>query len=179
MPGLAEAEAEGAALKLEQATEPLDRLKKRKPLAEPDAKMALKAKTAEALEKSEQSLKVAADQLLKTPGQAAQSMQQAAQAMDSAVRQFSKQAQQALPSPPARSPTAGLNGGGRKGSPAGAGAAQLEAFNGKAWGELPGELKTRLVQDLRARYGDDYAPIIQRYFEGIADLDGARNKKSP
>jgi hypothetical protein len=39
----------------------------------------------------------------------------------------------------------------------------------RAWGQLPGELRTRLLQDLRARYGDDYAAIIQHYFEELAD----------
>jgi hypothetical protein len=41
-------------------------------------------------------------------------------------------------------------------------------YAGKAWGELPGELQTRLLQDLRARYGADYAELIQRYFEQLA-----------
>ena len=42
-------------------------------------------------------------------------------------------------------------------------------YAGRAWGELPGELQTRVLQDMRARYGEDYARIIQRYFEQIAD----------
>jgi len=54
---------------------------------------------------------------------------------------------------------------------------QLKAHAGKAWGELPGELRTRIVQDLRARYGDEYGPIIQRYFQQIADVPGGKKKE--
>jgi hypothetical protein len=54
---------------------------------------------------------------------------------------------------------------------------ELKAHAGKAWGELPGELRTRIVQDLRARYGDEYGPIIQRYFQQIADVPGAKKAK--
>jgi hypothetical protein len=50
-------------------------------------------------------------------------------------------------------------------------AKKREQFQGKSWGELPGELKTQLLQDARARYGDDYATIIQQYFEQIAGPD--------
>ena len=41
-------------------------------------------------------------------------------------------------------------------------------FVGKTWGELPGELRTRIVQDMKAKYGDDYARMIKLYFEQIA-----------
>jgi hypothetical protein len=43
------------------------------------------------------------------------------------------------------------------------------AYAGKSWGELPGELRTKIVQDMKARYGDDYARMIKSYFEQIAD----------
>jgi hypothetical protein len=42
-------------------------------------------------------------------------------------------------------------------------------YAGKSWGELPGELRTKIVQDMKARYGDDYARMIKSYFEQIAD----------
>jgi hypothetical protein len=45
----------------------------------------------------------------------------------------------------------------------------LKQYAGKSWGELPGELRTRIVQDMRSRYGDDYGRIIKLYFEQIAD----------
>jgi hypothetical protein len=44
-----------------------------------------------------------------------------------------------------------------------------KAYAGKPWGELPGQLRTKIIQDMQARYGDDYARIIQLYFEQIAD----------
>lgn len=40
---------------------------------------------------------------------------------------------------------------------------------GKKWGELPGELRTRIVQEMKAQYGDDYARVIKLYFEQIAE----------
>ena len=42
-------------------------------------------------------------------------------------------------------------------------------YAGKAWGELPGEVRTKIIQDMQAKYGDDYARIIKLYFEQIAD----------
>jgi hypothetical protein len=45
----------------------------------------------------------------------------------------------------------------------------LQKYAGKKWGDLPGELRTKIVQDLQARYGEDYARMIQLYFEQIAD----------
>jgi hypothetical protein len=34
---------------------------------------------------------------------------------------------------------------------------------------LPGELQTKIIQDMKAKYGDDYARVIKLYFEQIAD----------
>jgi hypothetical protein len=48
-------------------------------------------------------------------------------------------------------------------------AKELEKHRGRPWGELPGELRTRIVNDLRARYGEDFARIIQGYFESLSD----------
>lgn len=50
-------------------------------------------------------------------------------------------------------------------------------FAGKTWGELPGELRTKLVQDMKAKYGDDYARMIKLYFEQIAA--GSREGRRP
>lgn len=46
---------------------------------------------------------------------------------------------------------------------------ELKKHAGKAWGDLPGELKTRLLQEMKAQYGDDYARVIKLYFEQIAE----------
>jgi hypothetical protein len=48
-------------------------------------------------------------------------------------------------------------------------AKELGRHAGKRWGELPGELRTRILQDVKAQYGDDYARIIRLYFESLAD----------
>ena len=40
---------------------------------------------------------------------------------------------------------------------------------GKAWGDLPGEVKTQITQELKAKYGDDYARLIKLYFEQLAE----------
>ena len=48
---------------------------------------------------------------------------------------------------------------------------ELTPYIGKRWGELPGELRTRLVQQMKARYGDDYARSIKIYFEQLADTN--------
>lgn len=45
----------------------------------------------------------------------------------------------------------------------------LTPYLGKPWGELPGDVKTKIIQDLQARYGEDYARVIKLYFESIAE----------
>ena len=44
-----------------------------------------------------------------------------------------------------------------------------KSYADKRWGELPGELRTRILQDVQVKYGDDYARIIKLYFEQVAD----------
>ncbi len=39
---------------------------------------------------------------------------------------------------------------------------------GADWGNLPGEVRTRLAREWRARYGPEYEEIIQRYFRNIS-----------
>jgi len=40
---------------------------------------------------------------------------------------------------------------------------------GKRWGDLPGEVKAQITQELKAKYGEDYARIIKLYFEQLAE----------
>ena len=40
---------------------------------------------------------------------------------------------------------------------------------GKAWGDLPGDVKSKITQELKAKYGDDYARLIKLYFEQLAE----------
>ena len=39
---------------------------------------------------------------------------------------------------------------------------------GRAWGELPGHLRTEILQSSQGRYREDYARLIQLYFREIA-----------
>jgi hypothetical protein len=52
-------------------------------------------------------------------------------------------------------------------------------FAGKTWGELPGELRTKIVQDAKAKYGEDYGRMIKMYFEQIASTDLPINRRLP
>jgi len=96
-------------------------------------------------------------------------MQQAAQALAQASRQLARgqQQQPGQPGPRTTPPTVGAAGGGlpdlsRYGD-------EARKYQGKSWGELPGELRTRIVQDLKDQFGDDYARRIKLYFEQVSD----------
>jgi hypothetical protein len=90
-------------------------------------------------------------------------MQQAGQAL----RQASQQAARQLTG---QGQAPGLSGPMHTRSPADPVKGKMgRVFGGSSWGQLPGELRTRVLQDLRARFGEDYAGIIQHYFEDIAD----------
>jgi colicin import membrane protein len=107
------------------------------------------------------------------PGPASQSMAKAAQALQQAASQAAARMTRDGQKPGPAS--AGGKLPNPMGSPGGgppdprAFARELEKHTGKTWGQLPGELQTRILQDVRGRYGEDYATIIQRYFEAIAD----------
>ena len=128
------------------------------------------AQTAEALEQAERKMRQADATLPKTPKDAQAAMQAAAKKLAEAAQQLAKQGARSLPNPPARNPAAKafIAPGGRffagngKDMP-------LDPTLGKSWGELPGELKTRLLQDFRARYGEDHAETIRQYFDRLAD----------
>jgi hypothetical protein len=121
------------------------------------------------LQQARQEMNRARDQLGQgQPGPAQSAMRQAAQSLAQAARNMASGPQQ--PGQPGQAdPSLGL---GR--SPGGL--ADLSAFGldktphaGKSWGELPGELRTKIVQDMKARYGEDYARTIKLYFEQLAD----------
>lgn len=44
----------------------------------------------------------------------------------------------------------------------------IRAKTGRSWGELPGHLRTEILQMSQGRYRDDYARLIQLYFQEIA-----------
>jgi hypothetical protein len=66
-----------------------------------------------------------------------------------------------------------------QGTLAGTGAADLAELRamvarqtGRAWGELPGHLRTEILQMAQGRYREDYARLIQLYFREIASGAG-------
>ena len=68
-------------------------------------------------------------------------------------------------------------------APAGVADADLAALRdlvrkktGRQWGELPGHLRTEILQLSKGRYRDDYARLIQLYFREIA-ADASRSEK--
>jgi hypothetical protein len=102
------------------------------------------------------------------PGKARGSMEKAAKSLRQAAGQLAQSGSRPNPESnpdPANSP--GPAPGGRPdASVFGAAAAK---YGGKTWGELPGELRTKIVQDMKAKYGEDYARMIKLYFEQLAD----------
>lgn len=71
-----------------------------------------------------------------------------------------------------------------QGGPAGRGEAdlaQLQALmrqkTGRAWGELPGHLRTEIMQMSQGKYRDDYARLIQLYYREIAADKGSKGAK--
>src|SRR5262249_4570725 len=92
------------------------------------------------------------------------------QSLQQAAEQLAQQTQPpepGLPGQPGGQPNAvGAAGGGRP-DPSLFGP-DKNKYAGKTWGELPGELRTKIIQDMKAKYGDDYARMIKLYFEQIA-----------
>jgi hypothetical protein len=126
-----------------------------------------KRKVAQALAESQKMVRAAKQTLQAKPAQASTAMRQAAGGLDRTAQQLQQQLGQSLPRRAGRPATGAMGKAGPLRLPAEF-AKKLEPFQGNSWGELPGELKTQLLQDARARFGEDYAPIIQRYFEQIA-----------
>jgi hypothetical protein len=124
-------------------------------------------KTAEALKQSSAQMRQAEENLPKLPRDAQVAMKSAAQNLNDAAQQASKQSARNLPKP-MRDPAAKSSS--QPGGPSSALAHidKLNGLDGKAWGELPGELKTQMLQDFRARYGAEYAEVIRQYFERLA-----------
>jgi hypothetical protein len=106
--------------------------------------------------------------------QAGGSMQKAADSLQEAANQIGQQGgQQGPPREGASQPAIAASQG--KGTPtAGDLPKELQKYAGKKWGELPGELRTRIVQDMKAQYGDDYGRVIKLYFEQIAENSGKK-----
>lgn len=126
--------------------------------------------TGESVQQAQGEMRQAQSQLSQNqPSAAKTAMERAAEALQKAAQQLAGQQgqQQGQPTLPAEAPQRGADGGGDpdlKTLPD-----ALKQHVGKRWGELPGELQTKIIQDMKARYGDDYARIIKLYFEQLAD----------
>ena len=96
-------------------------------------------------------------------------MRQAAQALQQAALQLAQQKQD-QPGNPTSDSTSGGKGVAEGGKPdMQLFGKDMQKYAGKPWGQLPGELRNQIIQDMKARYGEDYARIIKLYFEQIAE----------
>ncbi len=108
-----------------------------------------------------------------SPAEASQSTRAAAVAMHKAAQGLRATDRSTRGSPSAREsattandPRGTLAG---KGDPDVAGLkAAVRAKTGRTWGELPGHLRTEILQVSQGRYRDDYARLIELYFREIA-----------
>jgi hypothetical protein len=126
------------------------------------------AQPGQALQQAQREMRQAQAQLGRGRPQAArEAMRGASRALQQAARQLGQQPGQ--PNPNGQPSGPGVTEAGRP-DPSLLGR-DAKQYAGKRWGELPGELRTRILQDMQARYGDDYARIIQLYFEQIADTN--------
>jgi len=129
-----------------------------------------------------QSLKQAQDQMAQAQGKLSQRQSQSAQrSMQQAAQSLQKAAQQMAQKPgkPKRDGQPNSIGAAPGGKPEEEGAAlDPKKYAGKRWGDLPGSLQTKIVQDLRAKYGDDYSRIIKLYFEEIASTGLQKSQPS-
>jgi hypothetical protein len=96
---------------------------------------------------------------------ARQAMQDAAQQLQTAARAM-REGKVNPPTPGDR----GNDDGARPGGTADTReiAKELQGMDGKKWGELSGEVKSKLTMQMRAKYGEDYARMIKHYFEQLA-----------
>ncbi len=97
------------------------------------------------------------------------SMQKAAQALQQAAQQMGQNNQDNKQPPTSPTNPNGNDGRGHSAIDLSKYGDDAKKYQGKAWGELPGELRTRIIQDLKAQYGDDYGRMIKFYFEQLAD----------
>jgi hypothetical protein len=126
------------------------------------------AQAGEALGQAKGQMQQARGQMSQGKPSAAQSaMQKAAAALQKAGEQMAKAAQQGQPKGPGNPSGEGVAAGGAV--DAQRFAKELGQLGGKKWGELPGQLRTKIVQEMKAKYGEDYARMIKLYFEQIAD----------
>jgi hypothetical protein len=121
----------------------------------------------EALQQAQEQIAQAQQQLAQQRNQGAQAaMQKAAQALQQAAQQLAP-GKPGQPQPNSQPAELGVASQGRP-DPSLLGK-DMQQYAGKPWGELPGQLRTKIIQDMKEKYGDDYARRIKLYFEQIAD----------
>jgi hypothetical protein len=108
------------------------------------------------------------------PGEAGGAMEKAADALQQAANQLGQGSGKGDGPPKPNPGGGGQISGGNVGGPGGkldltAFDPDVAAHSGKAWGELPGEIRTKIIQQMKARYGEDYARNIKLYFEQLAE----------
>jgi hypothetical protein len=135
-----------------------------------------KEQTAESLKEGSKQMRQAEAKLPSMPKDAQNAMQSASKSLQQAAKQAGKQAANKLPNA-ARSPSANAPGAAGPFASARLKEMKLEPLQGKTWGELPGELKTQMLQDVRARFGEDYADMIRQYFERLAEAPRPERKQ--
>jgi len=159
---------------LEFAAKKLAKLSQDQPKG--DAKMSENAKTAEALKDGLSQMRKAQDKLPTGPKDAQAAMNAAAKNLQQAAQSAAKLSSNKVPQP-ARNPATQMAAGQGPRSPGSlAKDLKFESLSAEAWGQLPGELKTRMLQDARTRFGAEYAETIRQYFESLADAPAPREK---
>jgi hypothetical protein len=170
---------EDASLSRQQAAEAMDRASRladeaAKELAGGNEKGNGSPRAGESLNKAQDQMSKAGQKLGQgQPGEAGNAMEKAADSLQQAANQIGQGSGQN--SQPGQTPGKGAtNPGGNIGAPGGK--LDLRAFEedvaqhtGKSWGELPGEIRTKIIQQMKARYGEDYARNIKLYFEQLAE----------
>jgi hypothetical protein len=127
------------------------------------------AQTGRALQQAQQQMGQAQQQLGQgRPQGAQQSMQQAAQSLQQAAQSMQQQGQPGKPRPQEDSSPFGRPPEGTM-PDLSALNPELKKYAGKRWGEIPGELRTKLIQDMESKFGEDYARRIKLYFEQLAE----------
>jgi len=171
------AEARSVVDRLHGLARDLDRGSRFRPLAPPARRAAAEAENGRAaLDRAEDQEDPA--RRLAELRQADAQLAALANRLDDLQRQFDALAgrPEADDSPPV-DPEAGPGLGDLAGPSAGAGPGAADSGElpdllrrrpGRAWGELPGHLRTEILQMTRGRYRDDYERLIQLYFREIA-----------
>ena len=122
------------------------------------------------------------------PPGASDRLRQVAQSLQQAARQLNLQAGMQPSQQPGESPSeeSGAPSTAPSGQPTEFGTqetlrladleAHLEQMTSRNWGELPGTLKTEILQSSRKRPRGDYARLIRLYFESISRAEATRER---